>query len=85
MGPGNGQTDMKPISHLVAYKDSAGEPTMYFGPFVSTSIAQFFKAEMPDPQPGGFCRVVPTQPFTQHEGHIVNQKIMDARRVNHDT
>lgn len=71
---------MKPISHLVAYKDGKGVPTRYFGPFASQSIAEFFKAEMPEPQPGGFCRIVPTQPFTAHEGHIVHRKLIDERQ-----
>ena len=72
---------MKPVSHLVAYRDSGDERTLYFGPFVSTSVAEFFKAALPDPLSGGFKRIVLTQPFTQHEGHIVSQKLLAERNV----
>lgn len=72
---------MKQISHLVIYKDSATDRALFFGPFVSQSIAQFFKAEMPQPLEGGYCRIVPTQPFTQQEGHVVFEKLTQARCV----
>lgn len=72
---------MKPPSHLVLYRDEAGQPTRFFGPFVSDAIAQFFKAEMPEPLEGGFCKIVPVQPYTQSEGHIVHRKLMDEREA----
>lgn len=71
---------MKPGAHLVAYKDKCGEPILYFGPFVSPSIAQFFKAEMPEPLEGGYCKTVALQPFTIHEGHVVHEKIIRERQ-----
>jgi hypothetical protein len=71
---------MKPVSHMVVYQDGQGEPTRIFGPFASISIAQYFKAELPTPLPGGQSKIVPTQPFTINEGHIVNRKILSERR-----
>jgi len=72
---------MKPVSHLVAYRDSTDDTTLYFGPFVSSSVAQFFKAELPDPLTGGYKRVLSIQPFTHNEGHIVNRKILAGRSL----
>lgn len=70
---------MKPISHIVAYRDSSDAQTRYFGPFASYSIAEFFKATLPEPEKGGFKAIHVTQPFTQHEGHTVSQKLLAER------
>lgn len=72
---------MKPISHIVVYKDAPDAKERYFGPFASYSIAAFYKAALPRPEKGGWCNIHVTQPFTQHEGHIVSQKIL-AERVH---
>lgn len=74
---------MKQITQLVIYRDNKGKPELFFGPFMSDDIARFFKAQMPIPQEGGYCRIVPIQPFTQHEGHIVNRKILSERNHVH--
>jgi hypothetical protein len=76
-----GLRPMKQSSNLVIYRDEKGQQTLFFGPFVSPSIAGFFKAEMPEPLEGGFCRVVPLQPYTAQEGHIVHDHIMTTRKT----
>jgi hypothetical protein len=71
---------MKQTSYIVGYKDSREADIKYFGPFVSTSVADFFKASLPMPLEGGFCRTVTLQPFSAQDGHTVSQLVMRERR-----
>lgn len=64
---------------MVQYRDKRGEVARYFGPFVSRSIAEFFQACLPEPLDGGVCQILTLQPFTQADGHIVAQKILEER------
>lgn len=73
---------MKPTTYLIRYKDSKNTPVMNFGPFVSESVADFFKATLPKPVDDGFVEVRPIQPYTAQEGHIVAQVILREREVH---
>lgn len=70
---------MKPVSYLVRYRDGAKTQVLNFGPFVSSSVADFFVATLPSPLEGGFCAIHPIQPYTAQDGHIVNEQIMRGR------
>lgn len=65
---------------IVAYKDSADEPTRFFGPFVSDSVADFFRASLPMPLKGGWARTISLQPFGVQDGHTVSKMIMSERQ-----
>lgn len=71
---------MKPTSYLVRYRDDPESQVLNFGPFVSQSIADFFRASLPMPLKGGFVRTSPLQPFTAQEGHTVSQVILRDRK-----
>lgn len=71
---------MKPTVYIVAYKDSEQSRVLYFGPFVSDSVAHFFQAALPGPCKGGWARTLPLQPFTANEAHIVSRSILTERR-----
>jgi len=70
---------VKPTSYIVGYKDHRNAKTRYFGPFVSESVADYFKANLPLPTDSGFCRTVMLQPFQVQEGHQVAQLIRRER------
>lgn len=80
---------MKPTTYLVIYKDGEDARTLYFGAFVSDSVANFFRAALPMPLKGGWVRTVPIQPYTNQEAHIVSRTILQERRNqstdNHQT
>lgn len=69
--------------YIVGYRDSPKSRTLYFGPFVSESVADFFIAALPEPLMGGWVRVVPLQPFMVHEARTVAQLIERHRSDNH--
>lgn len=69
----------KQISQLVIFRDGRQKPTRYFGPFVSSRIAQEFADDLPAPLEGGYKLIKPTQPFTQNEGTIVREKLLSER------
>lgn len=71
---------MKPAQHLVAYRDARGQQTLFFGPFVSSTIADQFRDDLPEPLEGGCSRIVSLQPFTMHEASVVSQKILSERQ-----
>lgn len=71
---------MKPATYLVLFKDEREQPTRYFGPFPSPTVAEYFKAELPEPLETGCCRIVTIQPFTSNEGSVVNEKIRLERQ-----
>lgn len=70
---------MKPVSYLIRYRDDCKAQVLNFGPFVSESVADFFKATLPAPLDGGFVKVHPIQPYTAQEGHIVHEHILRDR------
>lgn len=70
---------MSSFRYMVQYRDKRGEVARYFGPFVTMSVAQYFKACLPEPLDGGVCLIHSLQPFSGNEGHIVNQKIIEER------
>jgi hypothetical protein len=72
---------MKPTQYLAVYKDSEEAQTLYFGPFVSDSVANFFRAALPMPLKGGWARTIPIQPYTAHEAHTVSRGILDRRKA----
>lgn len=61
--------------YIVGYRDSPRSKTLYFGPYASENIADFFIAALPSPLDGGWVRVVPLQPFMAHEARTVAQLI----------
>jgi len=71
---------MKPTSYIVRYRDSPDDQVLNFGPFVSQSVADFFRASLPMPLRGGFVRTHPLQPFTAQDGHLVSQVIKRNRQ-----
>lgn len=70
---------MKPVSYLVRYRDDCKAQVLNFGPFVSDSVADFFRAALPTPLEGGYCNVHPIQPYTAQDGHIVHEQILRNR------
>lgn len=72
---------MKSTSYLVRYRDSKDADELYFGTFVSPSVADFFRASLPVPQDGGQVRTLTLQPFQSHEGHLVSQMIVRERQT----
>jgi hypothetical protein len=62
-------------THLIAYRDDAKGPTMYFGPFVSVTTAMDFMAELVMPRKTGFKKLIITQPFTSEEVKTINDLI----------
>ena len=73
---------MKATSYFAGYKDAKDKPILYFGPFVSESVAEFFLAALPKPQKGGFARVRHLQPYSAQEGHTVAEIILKSRKRN---
>lgn len=71
---------MKQPSYIVKYRDSEKADELYFGTFVSPSIADFFRASLPMPLKGGTVRTITLQPYQSHEGHTVSQMI-EAQRL----
>lgn len=71
---------MKPVQYFAGYKDSPKSPILYFGPFVSQSVADFFVASLPKPRNGGWVKTKHLQPFSVQEGHTVSQIIENHRR-----
>lgn len=72
---------MKPTTYMVRYRDGKHGRILNFGPFVSPSVADFFRANLPPPLDGGFVKTDPIQPFTAQEGHTVAQAILRERRA----
>jgi hypothetical protein len=72
---------MKRTTQLVEYRDSEKSQPLLFGPFVSESVADFFRASLPMPLKGGYCRTRVLQPFTAQEGHTVAQIIRRDRKL----
>jgi hypothetical protein len=68
--------------YIVGYRDSPKSRTLYFGPYASESVADFFVAALPTPLPGGWVRTVPLQPFMAHEARTVAQLIERHREDN---
>ena len=71
---------MKATQYFAGYKDSKASPILYFGPFVSQSVADFFLASLPTPLKGGWTAVRHFQPFNVQEGRTVTEMIMRDRR-----
>ena len=67
--------------YIVGYRDSPKARTLYFGPYASENVADFFIAALPDPLPGGWVRSVPLQPFMAHEARTVAQLIERNRET----
>lgn len=67
--------------YIVGYRDSPKARALYFGPFVSETVAEFFIAALPDPLEGGWTRIVPLQPFMVHEARTVAQLIERNREA----
>jgi len=67
--------DQMSTRFIVGYRDSPKAKTLYFGPYASQSIADFFIAALPAPLEGGMVRAVPLQPFMAHEARTVAQLI----------
>ncbi len=65
---------------IVAYKDGPDDPTRFFGPFVSDSVADFFRAALPMPLKGGYAKTLSLQPFSAHDGHTVAKMILAERQ-----
>jgi hypothetical protein len=71
---------VKSPTYVVVYKDSENSPReLYFGVFISESIAEFFKASLPMPLQGGYARIKLMQSFSAHDGHTVTQIILRDR------
>lgn len=70
---------MKSTSYFAGYKDGPKAPIRYFGPFVSTSVADFFLAALPKPRKGGWKAVRHLQPYSVQEGHTVAEMIKRER------
>lgn len=70
---------MKPISYIVEYRDSPEAKERVFGTFASESVADFFRAALPMPLKGGYCRRKMLQPFAAHEAHAIAQTIVRER------
>lgn len=64
---------------IVGYRDGPKAKPLYFGPFVSETVADFFIAALPEPLEGGMVKVVPLQPFMAHEARTVAQ-LIERRR-----
>jgi hypothetical protein len=64
---------------MVGYRDSPKAKTLWFGTFVSESVADFFIAALPNPLEGGWVRTVLLQPFMAHEARTVAQMIERQR------
>jgi hypothetical protein len=62
-------------THLIAFRDDAKGPTLYFGPFVSVTTAMDFLDEIPLPRKSGYKKLIITQPFTSEEGKMVSDLI----------
>ena len=69
--------------YLVIYKDSKHARNLYFGPFVSLTLAEVFMMELPDPLEGGSKSYRSFQPFDRNETRIACQMILD-KRVHND-
>lgn len=67
---------------IVGYRDSPKTRILYFGPYASESIADFFIAALPQPLQGGWVRTVPLQPFMAHEARTVAQLIERHREAS---
>ena len=74
----------KQSTYIVTYKDGKGSRTLYFGPFVSASIASDVVQGLPDPLPGGFKKFSLTQPFGYNDLKTVQFLIMSARQAAND-
>lgn len=71
---------MKATSYFAGYKDSFKSPILYFGPFVSQSVADFFVASLPEPRKGGWVKTKHLQPYSVQEGHTVAEMIKRQRQ-----
>lgn len=73
---------MKKSMYLAVYKDHQNAPTRYFGPYVSETQCDFFRASLPLPltERGGYCKTELIQPFASFEGHTVAQLIKRERQ-----
>lgn len=71
---------MKPTQYFVGYKDSPKSKLLYFGPFVSESVSDFFLASLPTPRKGGWTAVRHLQPFSVQEGRTVAEMILRDRQ-----
>lgn len=72
---------MKPTQYFVGFKDSKASKILYFGPFVSESVADFFVASLPSPLKGGWAAVRHLQPFNVQEGRTISEMILRDRRA----
>ena len=71
-------------THLIAFRDDAKGPTLYFGPFVSITTAMDFMADIPLPRKDGFKKLIITQPFTSEEASTVSDLIYLNRQRSKD-
>jgi hypothetical protein len=70
---------MRSASFIVGFKDGPDKRIKYFGPFVSQSIADYFRASLPMPQKGGWCRSRRLEPFSAHDGRKVTELVLSER------
>lgn len=73
---------VKATSYFAGFKDSPKSPILYFGPFVSQSVADYFLASLPKPRKGGWAKVRHLQPYSVQEGHTVAEIILRNRQRN---
>lgn len=71
---------MKSTQYFAGFRDSSKSPVLYFGPFVSESVAEFFLAALPKPRKGGWARIRHLQPFGAQEGRTVAEMILRDRQ-----
>ena len=74
----------KQSTYIAMYRDSPTARKMYFGPFVSVSIAADFVEGLPDPLPGGFKKFSQTQPFGLSDLRSLSALILNSRHVAND-
>lgn len=64
---------------IVGYRDNPKARPLYFGTFVSETMADKFIEALPTPLEGGWVRPVQLQPFSAHEVRTVAE-IIERKR-----
>lgn len=67
---------------VVIYKDSTDARNLYFGPFVSDTLASTFMGSLPNPMAGGSKTYKQMSPFEYDEIRLACEYIMRARGVS---
>lgn len=65
--------------YLVVYKDDADSRNLYYGPFVSLSIAEHFMNALPEPLEGGLKTFKSFQPYSHSEDTLAGEVILRKR------